>query len=122
MEQNKARLNEDGSVTTANIKSVPFNDRIYNLPSYDYETGEDMSEDQTLKKFMKNIELGEVDSYVDEESADKAAKIETFSIVQDNKSVLKAIKRFVKDLNNHKISDEVDIRLYPPRIRYRKEW
>ena len=113
-------MNEDGSVTTANIRPVEHEGRVYNMPSYDYESGEDMTSDQMLQKFIGNMD--EMESYSDYEAADKAAGMETFSIQQDDRSALKKIGHFVKGLNNHKLSEDVDVRLYPPRIRYSKEW
>lgn len=58
--QNKARMNEDGSVTTVLSQGVMYNGKIYAVPGYDRDTGRNLTEDEALQKFMPNILRGEI--------------------------------------------------------------
>ena len=64
LRQNKALLNEDGSITTAYTVGVMHNGKIYNLPAYDRDTGEIIRDHKKLlDKYMDDINTGKVEGY-----------------------------------------------------------
>lgn len=98
IKQGKALKNEDGSITTVRVIGVPYKGRIYNVPSYDRETGTILSEEQALKRFLPNINKGEVESFgmkfngpIDQHPANIAARTEHQLIEADQPKALKAI-------------------------------
>lgn len=98
IDKKKALLNEDGSVTTVKTIGVPYKGRIYNIPSYDNKTGRLMSEEEAFKKFRKNIEAGEVESFpiefqgnIQDHPANVAARAEHLGIEADNERAMEAI-------------------------------
>jgi hypothetical protein len=77
--------NDDGSITTVNIIGVPFNGRIYNVPGYDYKTGENMDRDEALKRWKREIESNVYPSYPEAfegEISDHPANVNAFNLHQ----------------------------------------
>jgi len=64
LEENKARQNKDGSMTTVMGVGIPYNGNIYNVPSYDRETGEVITDkDELLQRWMPDIVSGGIKPY-----------------------------------------------------------
>ena len=54
------KRNEDGSLTTVFSRGIKFGDKIYEVPAYDPETGENLSERQVSDNFLPMLESGEL--------------------------------------------------------------
>ena len=93
-----ARSEPDGKITTVRTIGVPYKGRIYNIPSYDRDTGRIMSNEEALKKFLPYIKKGAVDSFpekwdgpIEEHPANVAARIEH--------QILESSDKYIKSIN-----------------------
>jgi hypothetical protein len=60
--QNKVMINKEGYPVTANIIGIEYNNKIYNVPSYNRK-GDFYSEDQAREVFKNDIEAGKIQGY-----------------------------------------------------------
>ena len=75
-------INEEGYPVTANVIGIEYNNKIYNVPSYNRE-GDFYSEDQAREVFKKDIEAGKIQGYektfegpIEKHPANVAARLE----------------------------------------------
>ena len=62
IKQNKVMINEKGQPVTANVIGIEYNNKIYNVPSYNRQGGF-YTEDEAIKVFKKDIEKGLIKGY-----------------------------------------------------------
>ena len=62
IEQNKVMINEKGEPVTANVIGIEYNNKIYNVPSYNRQGGF-YTEDEAIEVFKKDIEKGLIKGY-----------------------------------------------------------
>ena len=82
IEQGKVMINEKGQPVTANVIGIEYNNKIYNVPSYNRQGGF-YSEDEAREVFKKDIEKGlikgydkEFDGPIENHPANVAARLE----------------------------------------------
>jgi hypothetical protein len=64
LKKGAARQNRDGSITTVYAVGIPYNGMIYNVPSYDNETGQIITDQNALlERWLPAIKSGEVKGY-----------------------------------------------------------
>ena len=63
IKQGKVGLSSDNKPVTAYVDGVEHNNKVYNLPLYDRDTGKILSHEQALTKFKPQIETGEIESF-----------------------------------------------------------
>jgi len=62
IEQGKVMINEKGQPVTANVIGIEYNNKIYNVPSYNRQGGF-YSEDEARENFKEDIEKGLIKGY-----------------------------------------------------------
>ena len=82
IEQGKVMINEKGQPVTANVIGIEYNNKIYNVPSYNRQGGF-YSEDEARENFKEDIEKGLIKGYdkkfdgpIEKHPANVAARLE----------------------------------------------
>jgi len=93
IEQGKVMINEKGQPVTANVIGIEYNNKIYNVPSYNRQGGF-YSEDEAIENFKKDIEKGLIKGYdkkfdgpIENHPANIAARLEHQMMDIDGKKI-----------------------------------
>ena len=106
IEQGKVMINEEGKPVTANVIGIEYNNKIYNVPSYNRKGGF-YSEEEARKVFKKDIEKGLIKGYdknfdgpIENHPANVAARLEHQMMDIDGKKI--SSKAIAYDLRKNK--------------------
>ena len=93
-----AKINDDGSVTTAFVKGFTLDDgKTYNIPTFNNDTGKLMSNKEAIQKFLPAIKSGAIQGFDSTEEADRAASREHKLMTEEaEESLLSTVNSVLK--------------------------